>query len=540
MYKEIDYKDFDKKENALLLIVTATNLETEYLHKELAPYQYDEIIKIYNDVYTYYIGIFGKYLTVHVQCGTMGSISRDSSLKTVSDAINFFNPKVTLMIGIAFGVDNTEQNIGDVLISECITPYNLKKIQLGVEIIRANDAPASKLLINRFKSSNEWQYLLDSGCNAKKYIAPILSGEELINDIDRRNSLMREKPTAKGGEMEGPGLYAAADGKCEWILAKGICDFADGHKDKDKEKNQIIAINSAISLCKSVFSNTTCFKKIGLNPISYKLNSQKTDAKILNKVLFERYDITKEEFYLEREIDETVKSNIDIYSIWLYGKSGYGKSCVGLRNIVITNKRNIYISLGNCIGLSVDEMFMDIYSQLIDSFEEGIISTKKILKNKIERAIITLFQQHCSGEEIYIVIDEIPLSEKNEFELFVNRLSSLVSNISNNSRLNVRFILSSIISPMNHIKEFNLRVRELIKFIDVLDWSNDECIELIELIISKLNINIDPTIIDIIIKESKGSPRFIKKVFKNSYAFDGLNLDNCNLIISETINELKI
>jgi nucleoside phosphorylase len=268
MYKEIDSKDLKLNNNNLLLLVTATSLETLHLHNELKPFDTnDSILKINYGNYTYYIGEFGNYLAVHVQCGTMGSISRDSSITTISDAISLFNPKITLMIGIAFGVDHTDQNIGDVLVSECITPYNFKKIQNGRDTIRTNDAPSSKLLINKFKNVLGWEFLLKDGLKAKNIIAPILSGEELINDIKRRNELVKEKPTAKGGEMEGVGLSTAADGKCEWILVKGICDFADGNKDKDKDANQVLAMRSAVSLCKEVFSSKTAFESIDLNPI---------------------------------------------------------------------------------------------------------------------------------------------------------------------------------------------------------------------------------------------------------------------------------
>jgi len=49
-------------------------------------------------------------------------------------------------------------------------------------------------------------------------------------------------PTVKGGEMEGAGISAACASKNKnWIIVKGICDFADGNKDVDKDKNQIIA-----------------------------------------------------------------------------------------------------------------------------------------------------------------------------------------------------------------------------------------------------------------------------------------------------------
>ena len=50
-----------------------------------------------------------------------------------------------------------------------------------------------------------------------------------------RDQLLALEPEAIGGEMEGIGLYTAAQGeKVDWILVKAICDWADGNKETDK------------------------------------------------------------------------------------------------------------------------------------------------------------------------------------------------------------------------------------------------------------------------------------------------------------------
>ncbi|MBK8342206.1 MAG: hypothetical protein IPL12_02105 [Bacteroidetes bacterium] len=36
--------------------------------------------------------------------------------------------------------------------------------------------------------------------------------------------------------MEGAGIVSVCDGKLQWIIVKGICDFADGNKADNKEK----------------------------------------------------------------------------------------------------------------------------------------------------------------------------------------------------------------------------------------------------------------------------------------------------------------
>jgi hypothetical protein len=79
----------------------------------------------------------------------------------------------------------------------------------------------------------------------------VLAGGKLVNNPEFKSGLLREFPNAIGGEMEGAGLWAAADrNSTEWVLAKAVCDWADGCK---HDKYQEMA--SAVSLCHHVFSD---------------------------------------------------------------------------------------------------------------------------------------------------------------------------------------------------------------------------------------------------------------------------------------------
>lgn len=45
-------------------------------------------------------------------------------------------------------------------------------------------------------------------------------------------------------------------------IVKGICDWEDGTKSKNKQKNHVIAAESAVSLLKHIFTNEKTFEKI--------------------------------------------------------------------------------------------------------------------------------------------------------------------------------------------------------------------------------------------------------------------------------------
>jgi hypothetical protein len=74
----------------------------------------------------------------------------------------------------------------------------------------------------------------------------MLSGEKLIDHQGFRDQLHKLEPEAIGGEMEGAGLYAAAQRKkVDWIVVKAICDRADGNKSQRKNSRQKKAAENA-------------------------------------------------------------------------------------------------------------------------------------------------------------------------------------------------------------------------------------------------------------------------------------------------------
>lgn len=255
----------EKVNENFILLVTATDTETKHLHQHLTPIdEKDCIYKIYKENQTYFLAVFEEYNVVHIQCG-MGSASRDASIITIGDAIRDVCPKVVIMIGIAFGINRKKQNIGDVLVSEVIIPYELSRVGER-KISRSGHGYANVSLVNRFKNNKSWEHRLPKDKQARIIVGHILSGEKLIDDIEFRNQLLEEFPNSVGGEMEGAGLFAACNNKSEWILIKGICDFADGKKGVRKKDSQAIAIESAISASKTLFSSIYIFDGLDIKP----------------------------------------------------------------------------------------------------------------------------------------------------------------------------------------------------------------------------------------------------------------------------------
>jgi nucleoside phosphorylase len=182
----------------------------------------------------------------------MGAGGLGGAQHAVGKGIAALSPVAVIMVGIAFGVNDEKQHIGDVLVTEQLRPYELQRV--GVEdgqmkiILRADKPHASPWLLNLFRSSEvTWD-------GVPLWFGPILTGEKLVDSLDFRNQLRTFEPEAVGGEMEGAGLYVAChDQKVDWILAKAICDWADGNKGKDKAERQALAAKNAATFVLHAF-----------------------------------------------------------------------------------------------------------------------------------------------------------------------------------------------------------------------------------------------------------------------------------------------
>ncbi len=172
----------------------------------------------------------------------MGSGGLGASQQAVQKGIEALRPGAVLLVGIAFGVDEKKRRIGDILISQQLQLYDLQRVGPDYIALRGDKPHASPRLIDYFRQADlDWDE-----SKAKVEFGLILSGEKLVDNRDYREQLQRLAPEAIGGEMEGAGLYVACqDAQVDWIVIKAICDWADGHKKRNKAQRQQLAARNA-------------------------------------------------------------------------------------------------------------------------------------------------------------------------------------------------------------------------------------------------------------------------------------------------------
>lgn len=496
-----------------LLIITATQIESQSTLAILQPIDNrNAILKIHIDDLTIYIGKLGLHMIIHVQC-TMGAISRSGSTITVATIINkFINIKAVIMVGIAFGLDDKESNIGDVLISESIIPYDSKRIGSSQTVPRGTELPACKILSDRLKSV----------CNEKIFpfkiaFTKLLSGESLIDNIEFRNELRSSYPNSKGGEMEGAGVAAACDSKCSWILIKGICDFADGNKSINKIENQNNAINSALTVLQELLSSPSNLSTLGIT-----LNKKIIDSNIVKKVLFEVYSSESEDFYSTRSFDNILETELNHFSIWVFGSTGMGKTNSILRKLKLNQDTFCHINLAICCNGTIDDYFAEIAYELKNHVTPDIENTYCINFRESLKTIKETCKSISKQKKVYIYIDEIPLGhEQRELREFSRKFHFLLLSLVDDESINlVTFVLSSISNPslLGIDDTLHEKFTQFVKILDIGLWNNEEILALNELIISSIGLTISSSDQMKIIQHSNNSPRMIKRIYRNLIA----------------------
>ncbi len=230
----------DANPKAVILIVTVATVESQAVMKvfQEATGNHSQPVSIGDRIYQDLGEVNGA--RVFMAVSEMGAGGPGGSQQTVQKGITALRPSAVIMVGIAFGLNEQKQAIGDVLVAKQLWLYDLRRIGKDQIIPRGDKPHASTKLINRFQNA----YLHWKG--AKVHFGLVLTGAALVDNVDYRDQLKQFELEAIGGEMEGEGLYVVCqDAHVDWILVKAICDWADGNKAQDKDERQQLAADNA-------------------------------------------------------------------------------------------------------------------------------------------------------------------------------------------------------------------------------------------------------------------------------------------------------
>ncbi|MCI9428161.1 MAG: hypothetical protein HFI81_10505 [Eubacterium sp.] len=213
----------------------------------------------------YYMGRFGNYTVAYIHMEEQGP-TNPAATPLVGELVRELNPIAVVMVGIAFGADESKQKIGDVLVSDKILPYDSQKVLKDKTIYKEVPKEVGFQLLNAFREYRDWNYYLTNSMKSVVHIGSMLTGSSLIDNYEFRSRLLTDFVDNKpiGGEMEAQGIYTISrlHGIPEWIIVKAICDWGYNKNNPNKEKDQEIAANAAVDYCYHVFSRSGVFDSL--------------------------------------------------------------------------------------------------------------------------------------------------------------------------------------------------------------------------------------------------------------------------------------
>lgn len=190
--------------------------------------------------------------------------------RTLEEVLTVFRPNVIFSMGVAFGIDPTTQNIGDVLVSHKVFPYSENKVRDDLILPdRSQDKVIDNWLDVRFVNTTGFLEGVTYGS--------ILSGGSVLSSDEDKARICRaysKQDFVVGGEMEGSALFqlcASYDIPCAVI--KGICDWGSckngiysdtseaEKEDKSLPSKEALEKEAHLKKCAQAFAMTQVFEK---------------------------------------------------------------------------------------------------------------------------------------------------------------------------------------------------------------------------------------------------------------------------------------
>ena len=212
------------------LIVTATDVEDQVLHKLLDERSFSAPVIVSEERFSYverFRSDVGRIFHLRTSAGSGGA---SGSYIMGKNAIECLKPKYVISVGICFGLQQKRQALGDVVISEMVHDYEKQRVSKDRPEDRGATRESSPQLLSRARAN------MIIWTKAKIHVGTVLSGEKLVDDEEFRERLLKLQPPAIAGEMEASGLSAVChEMRKHFIMVKGICDWGM-NKEKDRQE----------------------------------------------------------------------------------------------------------------------------------------------------------------------------------------------------------------------------------------------------------------------------------------------------------------
>ena len=225
----------DLTQDIKFLLMPATPAEEEkvLLYLEPKDESSDKYIKTSVDNIPLYIGKYGKTPVIVAMTAPAKDRQGPTQAAIVATTIltKIKSIEYVVAVGVCFGIDKEKQRLGDVVISSIICDFICNWEGTTVSPRGPQDGVGDKIL-NIFTPPHTFKMPYKNNV----HIGPVISTPNLIDNATVKASLVKERPDAVGGEMEGSAISAVVRKKppATCIVIKGIGDWGDGNKGGSK------------------------------------------------------------------------------------------------------------------------------------------------------------------------------------------------------------------------------------------------------------------------------------------------------------------
>lgn len=248
-------------------------------------------------------------------------------------------------------------------------------------------------------------------------------------------------------------------------------------------------------------------------------------------VLFNNYSEKSENYYLDRACDNYFTTHLELSNVWVFGKSGVGKTALVNRNLI---QQNIIYYFCDLSPVSIEKS-NDVLEEILSTLEEELGVYRQANQVNIIKQISNMLCK-VPTPKIVIVIDELSIPNRSIVTDVVNDLTRLVTHFTNKSdNDSLKFVISTIDEPNNFLTNKS-KASEFFEYICCDDWTTSiEC--LYDVISYALEIPL-PNSKKEILDNSQNSPRILKNIFRKIVLSEDKSEKAVLELIEKTLKEV--
>jgi hypothetical protein len=283
---------------------------------------------------------------------------------------------------------------------------------------------------------------------------------------------------------------------------------------KRPEVDMLIGFNhtSIAAGRKATDSNYLLVKDFILDKRQLKTNERAKTEEGSGDPLFEIYSLASERFYLVRSYDEGIHNANAGGHVWISGPSGLGKTAALKRRAALSGWQLTHCLLSSLDAPTASRILWSICAQIAEAQGEPvppIDSSPSELINRFRQLL-----RNTAGRSTAYLIEEIPLPPGAEYQVLMKHVLELMLAIEAEQANAVRLMFSSINCPSENIPRGMAKLRSRMQLIPFELWTTDEVAALVELLCDATGRTLALQEKTFIVEAAKGSPRFVKGVFR--------------------------